>query len=88
MSFVSRIRLASSFAVAVGVAGALLPAAGAAVRGIQPTSPWYAYDAALRHAQHVRQEQIIRSIQPTSPWYAYDAALRAVEHQRQQQGVR
>ena len=25
--------------------------------GIQPTSPWYAYDAALRAAEHQRQEQ-------------------------------
>jgi hypothetical protein len=34
-----------------------MPAAGAAARGIQPTSPWYAYDAALRNAQHERQDQ-------------------------------
>ena len=27
-------------------------------KGIQPTSPWYAYDAAVRAAEHQRQEQL------------------------------
>jgi hypothetical protein len=64
-----------------------LPRQGKTISGIQPTSPWYAYDAALRAAEHQRQEQAISGIQPTSPWYAYDAALRAAEHQRQEQRV-
>jgi hypothetical protein len=55
--------------------------------GIQPTSPWYAYDAALRAAEHQKQQQTVSGIQPTSPWYAYDAALRAAERQKQQQTV-
>jgi pyruvoyl-dependent arginine decarboxylase (PvlArgDC) len=80
--FRSRIRLGWSLAVVVVLAAALMPAAGATVRGIQPTSPWYAYDAALRNAQHQRQH-VVSSVQPTSPWYAYDAALRKAKHQRQ-----
>ena len=80
-----RIRLGLALAVVVVLAAALMPAAGAAARGIQPTSPWYAYDAALRNAQHQRQDQTISGIQPTSPWYAYDAALRHAQHQRQDQ---
>ena len=44
-------------------------------------SPWYAYDAALRKAQHQRQQHTVSIVQPTSPWYAYDAALRKA-HQR------
>jgi hypothetical protein len=85
--FRSRIRLGWVLAVIVVLAAALIPVAGATARGIQPTSPWYAFDAALRKAQHERQEQIIRDIQPTSPWYAYDAALRKAQHQRQEQKV-
>jgi hypothetical protein len=81
--FLSRIRLGLAPAVVVVLAAALVPAAGATVRGIQPTSPWYAYDAALRNAQHQRQHDVT-SVQPTSPWYAYDAALRKAQHQRQQ----
>jgi hypothetical protein len=68
------------------------------ISGIQPTSPWYAYDAALRAAAHQRQQTALKAaehqqqktisgIQPTSPWYAYDAALRAAAHQRQEQRV-
>jgi hypothetical protein len=64
-----------------------LPPQEKTIGGIQPTSPWYAYDAALRAAAHQRQEQTIEGIQPTSPWYAYDAALRAAAHQRQEQRV-
>ena len=79
--FRSRIRLGWALAVVVVLAAALLPGAGATGSGIQPTSPWYAYDAALRNAQHQRQEQIISGIQPTSPWYAFDAALRNAQHQ-------
>jgi hypothetical protein len=85
--FRSNIRLGWALALAVVLAAALLPAAGATARGIQPTSPWYAYDAALRNAQHQRQAQTISGIQPTSPWYAYDAALRNAQHQRQQQTI-
>ena len=83
----SRIRLGWALAVVIVLATALMPAAGATARGVQPTSPWYAYDAALRNAQHQRQQQTISGIEPTSPWYAYDAALRKAQHQRQQQGV-
>ena len=68
--FLSRTRLGCAFAVVVVLAAALMAAAGATARSIQPASPWYAYDAALRNAQH----------QPTSPWYAYDAALRKAQH--------
>ena len=67
--FRSRNRLGLALAVVVVLAAALIPAAGATARGVQPTSPWYAYDAALRQQHAV-------SVQPTSPWYAYDAALR------------
>lgn len=81
--FRSRVRLGWAFAVVVVLAAALMPAAGAAVRGIQPKGPWYAYDAALRKAQHQRQQHVLNRI-PTSPWYAYDAALRKAQHQRQQ----
>jgi hypothetical protein len=70
-------------ALTVVVAVAFMPAAGATVRSVQPSSPWYAYDAALRKVE--RQQQLTSSVQPSSPWYAYDAALRKVEHQRQQQ---
>jgi hypothetical protein len=80
--FLSR-RLGWAVAVVVVLAAALMPAAGATARIILPTSPWYAYDAALRNVQHQRQQHVVTSIQPTSPWYAYDAALRA-QHQRQQ----
>ena len=86
--FRSHIPLGWALAVVVVLAAALMPAAGATTRGVQPTSPWYAYDAALRAVQHQRQAQATGSIQPTSPWYAYDAALRAAERQRQQQGIR
>jgi hypothetical protein len=82
--FRSRIRFGSALAVVVVLAVALMPAAGAAV---QPMSPWYAFDAALRAAHHQRQEQTLSGIQPTSPWYAYDAALRAAQHQRQEQAL-
>ena len=84
----SRIRLGWALAVVGVLAAAFMPAAGATSRGIEPTSPWYAYDAALRAAQHQRQVQTIDGIQPTSPWYAYDAALRAAQHQRQEQGLK
>jgi len=61
--------------------------------GVQPTSPWYAYDAALRKAQQKRHTQSVKaqvgSVQPTSPWYAYDAALRAAKHRSEQSvGIR
>jgi hypothetical protein len=85
--FHSRIRLAWALALVVVLAAALMPAAEANARGIQPTSPWYAYDAALRNAQHQPQVQTISSIQPTGPWYAYDAALRNAQHQRQEQNA-
>jgi hypothetical protein len=49
--FLSRIGLGWALAVVV-LAAALVPAAGATARSIQPSSPWYAYDAALRNAQH------------------------------------
>jgi hypothetical protein len=82
--FRSTIRLGSALGVVVSLAVALMPAAaGAATRGIQPKNPWYAYDAALRAAQHQRQEQFIKSIQPSSPWYAFDAALRKAQQERQ-----
>jgi hypothetical protein len=80
--FLSRMRLGFALAVSVVLATAILPAAGGA-RSIQPTSPWYAYDAAVRDAQHQRQQQANSSVQPTSPWYAYDAALRKAKRQRQ-----
>jgi len=78
--FRSRMRLGLALAVVVVLAAVLMPAAGATARGIQPTSPWYAYDAALRKA-HQRQH-VTKSVLPTSPWYAYDAALRKAQHQR------
>jgi len=89
-------RLGLALAVVVVLAAVLMPAAGATARGIQPTSPWYAYDAALRNVQptspwyaydaalrkaHQRQH-VTKSVLPTSPWYAYDAALRKAQHQR------
>src|SRR5580765_2862150 len=86
--FRSRIPLGWALAVVVVLAAALMPAAGATTRGVQPTSPWYAYDAVLRGAQDQRQAQAISGIQATSLGYAYDAALRAAQRQRQQQGVR
>jgi hypothetical protein len=86
--FRSRVRLGWLLATVVVLAAALVPAAGANARGIQPPSPWYAYDAAVRNAQHQRQQQLLRSIQPASPWYAFDAALRKAQHQRQQHLVR
>ena len=79
--FLSRIGLGWALAVVV-LAAALVPAAGATARGIAPSSPWYAYDAALRNAQHQRQQHATTNIQPTSPWYAYGAALRNAQHQR------
>ena len=82
--FVSRIRLGLALAGVSVLGAAFMPAAGATARHALVTSPWYAYDAALRAAQHQRQHQAISSIQPTSPWYAYDAALRNAEHQRHQ----
>ena len=81
--FVSRIRLGLALAGVSVLGAAFMPAAGATARHALVTSPWYAYDAALRNAQH-QQHQTIGSIQPMSPWYAYDAALRNAEHQRQQ----
>ncbi len=82
----SRIRFAWALAAIVVLAAALVPVAGAnSGAGIEPKSPWYAYDAALRNAQHAKQT--VRSIEPTSPWYAYDAALRKAQHQRHQQSV-
>ena len=82
--FRSRKRLGLASAVVVVLAASLLPAAGIAARGIQPTSPWYAYDAAVRNAEH---HNLVSSVQPTSPWYAYDAALRKAQHLRQQQAI-
>jgi len=88
--FRSRVRLGWALAVVVVIAAALLPAAGATARSIQPSSPWYAYAtgyaAALRNAQHYqRQQHVISSIKPSSPWYAYAtgyaAALRNAQHQ-------
>jgi hypothetical protein len=81
--FISRIRLGLPLASVCVLAATLLPTAGATHRTIV-TSPWYAYDQALRNAQHQRQHQTINNIQPTSPWYAYDQALRNAEHQRSQ----
>ena len=72
--FLSRIRLGSALAVVVVIAAALMAATGAAARSVQPTSPWYAYDAALRKAQHQRRQHVIRRIKPTNPWSAYTAA--------------
>ena len=80
--FNARIRLGWALAVVVVLATALTQVAGAASRVIQPPGPWYAYDAALRQAHHLRQQHDVKSIQPTSPWYAYDAALRKARHQR------
>ena len=57
MLFRSCIRLGLTLGLVGVLAAALMPAAGATTRGIQPTSPWYAYDAALRAVQHQRQEQ-------------------------------
>ena len=82
--FSSRKRLGLASAVVVVLAASLLPAAGIAARGIQPTSPWYAYDAAIRKADH---HNLVSSVQPTSPWYAYDAALRKAQHERLVQAV-
>ncbi|HUO71922.1 MAG TPA: hypothetical protein VMU39_14205 [Solirubrobacteraceae bacterium] len=82
--FRSRKRLGLASAVVVVLAASLLPAAGIAARGIQPTSPWYAYDAAIRKAEH---HNLVSSVQPTSPWYAYDAALRKAQHERLVQAV-
>ena len=75
--FLARTRLGWALAVVVVLAAALMASAGATARSVQPTSPWYAYDAALRKAQHP-----ISGIHPTSPWYAYDAALRKAQHRR------
>jgi SRSO17 transposase len=81
----TRTRIALAFAIFVVLAAAVVPAAGARSSGpVQPTSPWYAYDAAVRKAQHQRHLQSVRaqlSRIPTSPWYAYDAAVRA-QHKR------
>ena len=85
--FLSQVRLGWALAVVVVVAGALIPAAGATAGGIQPTSPWYAYDAAVTKAQHQRQQHAVSVIQPTSPWYAYDAAVLKARQQRQQHVV-
>jgi hypothetical protein len=81
----SRIRFAWALAAIVVLAVAFVPVAGARTGGVEPKNPWYAYDAALRAAQH--PQQVVRAIEPTSPWYAYDAALRKAQHQRQQQRV-
>ena len=87
----SRIRLGWAIAVVVVLAAALVPVAGARTHGVQPTSPWYAYDAALRQAQHQHHQLSVAyrtpGVQPTSPWYAYDAALRKAQHQRHQKSV-
>jgi hypothetical protein len=55
----SRIRLGWALAAVVVLAVALVPAAGARTSGVEPKNPWYAYDAALRKAQHQRQEQSV-----------------------------
>ena len=57
--FLSRIRLGSALAVVVVIAAALMAAAGAAARSVQPTSPWYAFDAAARKAQHQRVVEVL-----------------------------
>jgi hypothetical protein len=64
---VSRIRLGWAIAAVVVLAAALVPVAGARTSGVQPKNPWYAYDAALRKAQHQRQQQSVghRFITPT-----------------------
>jgi hypothetical protein len=86
---VCRVRLGWALAVVLVLAAALVPAAGATVRGVQPASPWYAYDAALRNTQHQRQHAI-RSVKPTNPWSKYEPAhdlllqiqLKKAQHQR------
>jgi len=83
----NRTQFGLALAAVVVLAAALMPAAGATGPGIQPTSPWYAYDAALRNANHQRQQHASDRIQPTSPWYAFDAALRKSHHQRQQYAI-
>lgn len=92
MSRISRKNLSWALVVVFVLAAVLVPAAGARTGGgVQPTSPWYAYDQALRNAQHLRHEQSVRAqlanIQPTSPWYAYDEALRRAQHERHQQNA-
>ncbi len=59
--FLSHVRLGWALAVVVVLVGALMSAAGATARGIEPLSPWYAYDAALRNAQHQRQQHVVNS---------------------------
>jgi len=75
---------ASAFAFAAPAAPISRVSSPTPFGGIQPTSPWYAYDAALRNA-HLH---VIGSVRPTSPWYAYDAALRKAERKRQQYTVK
>jgi hypothetical protein len=58
MSFF-RIRLGWAIAVVVVLAAALVPVAGARTSGVEPKNPWYAYDAALRKAQHQRHQQSV-----------------------------
>jgi len=74
----TRTRIALAFAIFVVLAVALVPAAGARTGAIQPSSPWYARDAAVRQAQHKAQLSRI----PANPWYAHDAAVRALQHKR------
>jgi hypothetical protein len=56
----SRIRFAWALAAIVVLAAALVPVAGAGTGRVVSKNPWYAYDAALRKAQHQRHQQSIR----------------------------
>jgi len=85
-----RTRIAFAVAIVVVAAAAVVPAAGARTGRVEPTSPWYAYDAAVRKAQDQRHAQQVKSQLrgiPTSPWYAYDAGLRKLKHQRAQRSA-
>ena len=82
-----RTRIAFAVAIVLVLAAAVVPAAGART---EPTSPWYAYDAAVRKAQDQRHAQQVKSQLrgiATSPWYAYDAGLRKLKHQRAQRSA-
>ncbi|HTZ06938.1 MAG TPA: hypothetical protein VMB53_14470 [Gaiellaceae bacterium] len=91
MSRITRRHISFAFVVVFVFVAVLVPAAIAGNGGVQPTSPWYAYDAALRKAQEKRHDQSVKSetagVQPTSPWYAYDAALRKAQEKRHEQSA-
>ena len=57
MSRITRRHISFAFVVVFVFVAVLVPAAIAGNGGVQPTSPWYAYDAALRKAEKQRHVQ-------------------------------